>query len=155
MKIIQITDTHLMPRGTELHGLNPCERLEACIASIKEFHADAELCIITGDLTDCGDREAYRDFRKILQQLPIPFHPLIGNHDNREIFSEVFPEVPLDKYGFVQQMLATEQGRFLLLDTVEHEKHWGSYCEKRGAWLQDVLLFVRDASRCSSACKED
>ena len=45
MKIIQITDTHLMPRGTELHGLNPCERLEACIASIKEIHADAELCI--------------------------------------------------------------------------------------------------------------
>ena len=69
MKIIQITDTHLMPRGTELHGLNPCERLEACIASIKEFHADAELCIITGDLTDCGDREAYRDFRKILPKL--------------------------------------------------------------------------------------
>ena len=37
MKIIQITDTHLMPRGTELHGLNPCERLEACISSINEF----------------------------------------------------------------------------------------------------------------------
>ena len=153
MKIIQITDTHLMPRGTELHGLNPCERLEACIASINEFHADAELCIITGDLTDRGYRKAYHDFREILQQLPMPFHPLIGNHDNREIFSEVFPEVPLDKYGFVQQVLETSLGSFLLLDTVEHGKHWGSYCEKRGAWLQDVLLVVRDASRCSCACK--
>ena len=122
MKIIQITDTHLMPRGTELHGLNPCERLEACIVSIKEFHADAELCIITGDLTDCGDREAYRDFRKILQQLPIPFHPLIGNHDNRKIFSEVFPEVPLDEHGFVQRVLDTSLGSFLLLDTVEHAR---------------------------------
>ena len=28
MKIIQVTDTHLMPRGTELNGLNPIERLE-------------------------------------------------------------------------------------------------------------------------------
>ena len=90
MKIIQITDTHLMPRGTELHGLNPCERLEECISSIKEFHADAELCIITGDLTDQGFRESYEDFREIIQQLPMPFQPLIGNHDNREIFSEVF-----------------------------------------------------------------
>ena len=117
MKIIQITDTHLMPRGTELHGLNPCERLEACIASIKEFHADAELCIITGDLTDCGDREAYRDFREILQQLTMPFHPLIGNHDHREIFSEVFPEVPLDEYGFVQQMLETGTHKELLQKT--------------------------------------
>jgi len=122
MKIIQITDTHLMPRGTELHGLNPCERLEACIASIKEFHADAEMCIITGDLTDQGLRESYEDIREILQQLPMPFHPLIGNHDHRKIFSEVFPEVPLDKHGFVQQMLETPIGRFLLLDTVELEK---------------------------------
>ena len=153
MKIIQITDTHLMPRGTELHGLNPCERLEACISSIKEFHADAEMCIITGDLTDQGLRESYEDSREILQQLPMPFHPLIGNHDHRKIFSEVFPEVPLDEYGFVQQMLETPLGSFLLLDTVEHGKHWGSYCEKRGAWLQDVLLVVRDASRCSCACK--
>jgi len=57
MKIIQITDTHLMPHGTDLHGLNPCERLEACISSINEFHADADLCFITGDLTDQGHRK--------------------------------------------------------------------------------------------------
>jgi len=59
MKIIQITDTHLMPRGTDLYGLDPCKRLETCIESINEYHADADLCIITGDLTDQGDREAY------------------------------------------------------------------------------------------------
>ena len=90
MKIIQITDTHLMPRGTNLHGLNPCERLEACIASINEFHADAEMCIITGDLTDQGHPEAFHDLREILQQLPMPYHLLIGNHDHRKIFSENF-----------------------------------------------------------------
>ena len=139
MKIIQITDTHLIPRGKVLHGLNPCELLEACIASIKEFHADAEMCIITGDLTDQGHPKAYHDFRKILQQLPMPYHPLIGNHDHREIFAEIFPEVPLDEHGFVQQMLKTEQGRFLLLDTVKHKKDEGTYCEKRGAWLRTQL----------------
>ena len=58
MKIIQVTDTHLMPRGTELNGLNPNERLESCIASITEHHSDAEFCIITGDLTDRGDPDA-------------------------------------------------------------------------------------------------
>ena len=73
MKIIQITDTHLMPRGTELHGLNPCERLEACIASIKEFHADAEICIITGDLTDQGLRESYRRFPRNSTATPNAF----------------------------------------------------------------------------------
>ena len=135
MKIIQITDTHLMQRGTELLGINPYERLDACIASIIEFHADAELCIITGDLTDQAHRKAYQDFREILQQLPMLFHPLVGNHDPSKIFSEVFPDVPLDKDGFVQQVLETPAGNFLFLDTVEHGNHWGSFCEKRGAWL--------------------
>ena len=64
MKIIQITDTHLMQRGTELLGLNPYERLDACIASIIEFHADAELCIITGDLTDQAHRKHIKIFVK-------------------------------------------------------------------------------------------
>ena len=41
MKIIQITDTHLMPRGATLHKLNPCERLDACIDNIIEYHSDA------------------------------------------------------------------------------------------------------------------
>ena len=152
MKIIQITDTHLMPRGTDLHGLNPCERLEACIASIKESHADAELCIITGDLTDQSHRKAYHDFREILQQLPMPYHPLIGNHDHRKIFSEVFPEVPRDEHGFVQQMIETEQGRFLLLDTVEHEKHWGSYCQKRATWLRISTRRIQKANLFIFSC---
>ncbi len=144
MKIIQVTDTHLMPHGTELNGLNPNERLEACIASITELHSDAELCIITGDLTDRGDSDAYNDFRNILQNLSIPYYPLIGNHDHREIFCEVFPHVTRDEHGFVQQMLKTTVGRFLLLDTVEHGRDWGVYCEKRAAWLRSQLESVED-----------
>ena len=75
MKIIQVTDTHLMPRDTELNGLNPNERLKACIASITEHHSDAEFCIIIGDLTDRGDPDAYNDFRNIIQNLSVPYYP--------------------------------------------------------------------------------
>ena len=74
--------------------------------------------------------DAYNDFRNIIQNLSIPYYPLIGNHDHREIFCEVFPHVPRDEHGFVQQMLKTTVGRFLLLDTVEHRRDWGVYCEK-------------------------
>ena len=70
------------------------------------------------DLTDRGDPDAYNDFRNIIQNLSIPYYPLIGNHDHREIFCEVFPHVPRDEHGFVQKMLKTTVGRFLLLDTV-------------------------------------
>jgi 3',5'-cyclic AMP phosphodiesterase CpdA len=139
MKIIQITDTHLMSRGTELHGLNPCIRLEACVANINENHSDAEMCIITGDLTERGDIGAYQDFYEIIGRLSIPCHPLIGNHDHREKFCKIFPNVPRDEHGFVQQKLLTPVGRFLLLDTVEDGANWGSFCEKRGDWLRNEL----------------
>ena len=46
--------------------------------------------------------------------------------------------MPLEN-GFVQQMLETPLGRLLLLDTIKHGKNWGSYCEKRGAWLRSQL----------------
>lgn len=139
MKIIQITDTHLMPRGINLHGLDPCKRLEACIVSINKYHSNAELCIITGDLADRGDREAYHDLRVILKQLSMPYHLLIGNHDHRKIFSEVFPEAPHDEQGFIQQVLETPVGALLMLDTVEHGEPWGSYCETRASWLKSQL----------------
>ena len=103
------------------------------IASITEHNSDAELCIITSDLTDCGDPDAYNDFRNIIQNLSIPYYPLIGNYDHRDIFCEVFPHVPRDEHGFVQQILKTTVGRFLLLDTVEHGRDCGVYCEKRAA----------------------
>ena len=139
MKIIQITDTHLMPDKTNLFELNPSKNLEACIESINKFHSDSELCIITGDLTNNGDRQSYLDFSKILQNLKIPYYPLIGNHDHRGIFSEVFPEVPKDKYGFLQQSITTPLGKLILLDTVENEKDRGSFCYNRSIWLQEQL----------------
>ncbi len=50
MKLIQITDIHFVPGKRLLHGLDPYERLRSCIADINTNHADADLCIITGDL---------------------------------------------------------------------------------------------------------
>jgi len=146
MKIIQITDTHLMPNKGDLNGLNPLKNLEACIKSINKFHLDSEFCIITGDLTDKGDRESYKDLKNILQKLKIPFYLIIGNHDHREVFSEVFHEVRLDNFGFVQQLIKIPLGHILLLDTVEKGKDWGSFCKKRYAWLREQLKIADENS---------
>ncbi|MFJ2992444.1 metallophosphoesterase [Pandoraea sp. NPDC087047] len=50
-KIIHITDTHLVTPGELLYGLDPYQRLVACIDDILAHHTDAECCVITGDLT--------------------------------------------------------------------------------------------------------
>ncbi|WP_420103861.1 metallophosphoesterase, partial [Bosea sp. (in: a-proteobacteria)] len=50
MKIIQITDTHLVPPGGIVHGLDPAQQLREALADIAARHADADLVVITGDL---------------------------------------------------------------------------------------------------------
>ncbi len=139
MKIIQITDTHLVPPGQRLHGLDPRERLEACVADIRTHHADAVLCIHTGDLAHKGEIPSYRVVRDCLSALPIPYHLMVGNHDDRGNLRVVFPEAAKDPNGFVQTVIDLSAGRLILLDTLEQGEKFGSLCERRAAWLQDQL----------------
>lgn len=139
MKFIQIADPHVVPDGERLHGLDPRERLEACIADINANHADAELCVVTGDVAHRGEAEAYAVFRECIAKLTVPWRLMIGNHDDREIFKQAFPETACDPNGFVQSSFNTSAGRFILLDTAEPGVHWGSFCEQRAAWLREEL----------------
>ena len=61
MKFIHLSDTHLLPRSQLVHGIDVCARLEAAVDSICEKFADAEFCMMTGDIADLGDRESYLD----------------------------------------------------------------------------------------------
>ena len=65
MKLIHITDTHFVAPGIKLYGLDPRARLDAAIADIKRNHADAELAVVTGDLTHWGEVDAYLNFTRM------------------------------------------------------------------------------------------
>lgn len=144
MKFIHFTDTHLVPRGEMLHGLNPCERLDACIDDINRNHGDADLCVLTGDLAHVAQPKAYEDLKACLAKLRVPIHLLVGNHDQRDRLLAEFPDMPQDSDGFLQTAVDTSAGRFLMLDTVEQGKGWGSYCDARLAWLRQELDQSRD-----------
>jgi 3',5'-cyclic AMP phosphodiesterase CpdA len=135
MKIVQVTDTHLVGAGQSVYGIDPRARLDACFADINARHGDAAFCVLSGDLTDRGEAGAYRELRHALSALRVPYHVMIGNHDSRQTLLEVLPETPADPNGFLQCALDTPAGRVLLLDTVEAGRHAGAYCEARADWL--------------------
>lgn len=139
MKLIQISDIHLMPPGQDLRGLNPQARLEACIADINARQADANFCICTGDLANAGDPEAYINLRSCLKKLEIPYFLAIGNHDSRKQFCRAFPEVQRDANDYYQYAIDHPEARFLVLDTVQEGAHWGAYCATRAGWLDQQL----------------
>lgn len=144
MKILQVTDTHVVADGETIYGLDPRARLEACVAHINARHADARLCVVSGDLTDDGRPASYRVLKAVLNGLRVPYRLMAGNHDDRAALLAAFPEVPRDADGFVQSAVETPAGRLLLLDTVEPGSHGGSYCARRGAWLAEQIAAAGD-----------
>lgn len=94
---IQLTDTHIgegapngdfgtqgwldeMPAGDE--G-NAAMRLRKLVRWINEY-ADSlkiKFVIVTGDITDSGERSEFLKFKEIMDELKIPYIPQIGNHD--------------------------------------------------------------------------
>ena len=144
MKLIQVSDTHFVPPGRRLLGLDPRARLEACVADINRNHGDAALCLFTGDLADSGAIEAYRELGEVLAGLGPPFRLLVGNHDDRGNFLATFPEVPRDENGFVQSVVHGAAGDLILLDTHEPGTSAGRYCARRCAWLRARLEDSRD-----------
>jgi 3',5'-cyclic-AMP phosphodiesterase len=117
MKFIHLTDLHLVPHGEKLWGLDPAARFRACLADLANHHADASFCVISGDLADRGDVQSYELLKSCLVDFPITTYLMLGNHDNRENYVQVFGKVNHTQH--IQQHIVLEQKHFLLLDTLK------------------------------------
>lgn len=149
MKLLQLTDIHLTKPGDTIGGRDPEANFKAALAHALAHHPDAEALVITGDLSDWGDREDYLRLKDLIAAVPVPVQLCIGNHDERDVFLSVFPELA-DVNGFVQSALELSQGQALFLDTWGPNSHAGFYCQTRLGWLEaqlaassgDVFLFM-------------
>ena len=144
MKIIHITDLHLAPPGELLWGLDPLARFDAALADIAAHHADADFCVITGDLAERGEVAAYAALKARLKSFPIETHLLLGNHDDRQNYLSVFGGA--DVSGHVQKVIARNGAQFLFLDTLKGPpSSAGLYDAPRRAWLAAALAAAKGA----------
>lgn len=138
MKLIQLTDIHLTTPGQTIGGRDPNANFDRALGHALSNHPNAEAVIITGDLSDWGERDDYLRLRDLLSTFDVPVHLCIGNHDDRPTFLDVFPEL-IDQNGFVQNAVPLSLGTALLLDTGGPETHAGHFCETRAQWLDAQL----------------
>ena len=139
LKFIHITDPHIVPIPQTLCALDPRARLAAAISDINQHHSGADCVVVTGDLAYLGEPTAYKNLRNILSELAVPYHLLVGNHEDRQNFIQAFPETPQDYNGFIQYVIETEVGAFVMMDTMEAEAPQGVYCDQRFEWLEQQL----------------
>jgi 3',5'-cyclic AMP phosphodiesterase CpdA len=135
MLIAQMTDIHIgFAPGEEPEELNH-SRFRAALERLLEGPNRPDMLVLTGDITDHGDRESFARTVALLANLPFPVWPLVGNHDTREGLLRAFPQVLAAEGGFVHSVLEQEGLRIVLLDTIEPGRHGGAFCEARRAWL--------------------
>jgi Icc protein len=80
LKLAQITDTHLLADPEALlRGCAPLKNLKTILDRLSQESIDALL--LTGDLAEAGEPEAYQHLLTLLKPLPFPIYWLTGNHD--------------------------------------------------------------------------
>ena len=142
-KIIWLTDFHLSTAGPVL-GLDSQAACDKAIDWVVRHHGDADCCVVTGDLSENGTADEYRTIANALDRLPMPWLPLVGNHDSREHCAAIIDLPDTCLPGFVQYTvdLSAQAGagvRLVCLDTLVPGESGGLLCQQRLAWLESVL----------------
>ncbi len=136
LKLVVLSDLHIVPEGETSLGLDTTARLMAGIAAINARHADADLVVIAGDLADLGDRASYLRLQDSLAALTVPLSITIGNHDDRPAFLDVFGADQAAETGFVDRVIDLKGYRIILLDSaIEHGRHDGRLEPAQLDWL--------------------
>jgi 3',5'-cyclic AMP phosphodiesterase CpdA len=146
MKFIHLSDLHILPRPQKIRGIDGCARLESAVDSINKSFADAELCMVTGDLVDKGDAESYKLVRDILDHLKMPWHGLMGNHDKGGVAQISLDHLPWQSDGSLQYELSMYVGQFIVLDS-SIDSDSGRLSGRRLNWLRERLEAAKAANK--------
>ena len=117
LKIVVLSDLHLRPKGILVNGLDAHDRLVQGIDWLNRAHADADLCVLAGDLVDTGDKASYEALKHQVMRAKVPVEMTIGNHDDRDTFVSVFGKGQLSETGFVDKALDLHGHRIIILDS--------------------------------------
>ncbi len=142
MLIAQITDLHVAESGAEsLQFVDANAQLAAAIEFLNSMRRRPDVVVATGDLTDNGLVEEYRNLRELLDALEIPLYLIGGNHDEVGNLTEALDQhryLPRD--GEPQQYVIDEHDvRIVAVDTSRPGHHEGMLDSRRIAWLDEAL----------------
>lgn len=137
-----MTDIHIGfdpdAKPEELNRIRFRKTLDRVLASPNPI----DMLVLSGDLTDRGDRDSFEKAAALLAVCPFPVYPMVGNHDTRAQLLNAFPDTPTHG-GFIHYAVEREGLRIIFLDTLEPGRHGGAFCEERQRWLAAELAAHR------------
>lgn len=140
MLIAHLTDTHLRGKDKLIQTtIDPLPRLKAVLEHIRKCARQPDVVVVSGDLADRAEEEAYVEFAGLLEDFDVPCFVVPGNHDNRTQLREALPDcIPADG-GFLHYVVDRFDVRLIGLDTMLLGSDCGELCADRLDWLNTKL----------------
>lgn len=143
MRIVQLSDLHVKSgRALAFNAADSASALEATVAHLAAMKPAPDCVVITGDLAEHGEVQAYQFVAATLARLAMPIHIVPGNHDNRENMRRLMGKwCPADPVAAPSLCYTVEDGpiRLIMLDTSAPASHSGHLHEAAARWLGKVL----------------
>ncbi|MFI2754540.1 phosphodiesterase [Cellulomonas sp. P22] len=137
-----LSDTHLVGDGPLYGAVDATARLRQVLAEAEASGARPDAIVVTGDLADKGEPDAYALLRAVMEPVAERLGALVvwamGNHDDRaslrrELLGEPASDEPVDRVDDVDGL------RIVTLDTSVPGHHHGEVSEAQLRWLAGVL----------------
>jgi len=143
--LLHLSDTHLRAAGSRLFDLvDATDHLARALAVIEASGIAPDAIVITGDLADLGEGDAYGELRALVEpfaeRLGTRVFWVMGNHDDRTQFrARLLDErAPIDPQP-VDTVDELDGLRLVTLDSTVPGFHHGELRDSQLAWLADVL----------------
>lgn len=141
--LLHLSDTHLLGGGRRLYDrVDPADALQRSLDEFEASEGRPEAIIVTGDLADRGEPDAYQRLRSMIEPVAARLGAqviwVMGNHDNRATFRSVllseFPSMsPIDRVHDVNGL------RIITLDSTVPGHHHGEVSGAQLDWLAQEL----------------
>ena len=140
--IVQISDTHIVERGTLLYGMaDTALHLAETVAEINAMRPRPEAVLITGDLVEHPGPVTYSHFRDLIEPLEMPVYLMPGNHDDPDIMWGYFREsgqFPA-RAPHYQYVIEDFPFRILMLNSHFDNSELPFFGPRRLKWLDEKL----------------
>lgn len=141
--LLHLSDTHLLAGNPPLGGrYDTAANLERTLEAVERLDIRPDALVFTGDLTDLGEREAYRALRAAVEpvadRLGARLVWVAGNHDERPALHEEL----LDSEPMLEPVVAVNDLdglRLIVLDTSVPGWHHGDLDQGQLDWLRGIL----------------
>lgn len=141
--LLHLSDTHLLGGGRQLYDrVDTLTPLKNLMRRVRDSEIPVEALVFTGDLADRAEPDAYLALRDAMepwaQTLGAQLVWVMGNHDEREPFSEILWREPATM-DTRDRVLRLGDLRLIVLDTSVPGFHHGELTTTQLEWLKAEL----------------